>query len=190
MDGGARRGHDAQMTSPAFSYRDDPAVPAFPDDRPLIVFDGVCVLCSASARFVLRHDEAGRFRLTAAQSSVGQALYRHHRRATLSTTSSRGTDTGSSAAGRPVFCPRPITQSGSCDARVEGLKPPGMAAADSRRRANALTAADRSGEPRSARARPAAPKRRLEFRCALADIGGAGPLGPRLRSGFRAVVRG
>jgi predicted DCC family thiol-disulfide oxidoreductase YuxK len=65
------------MTSPALSYRDDPDVPAFPDDKPLIVFDGVCVLCSASARFVLSHDEAGRFRLTAAQSPLGQALYRH-----------------------------------------------------------------------------------------------------------------
>ena len=65
------------MTLPAFSYRDDPGVPAFPDDKPLIVFDGVCVLCSASARFVLRNDDSGHFRLTAAQSPVGQALYRH-----------------------------------------------------------------------------------------------------------------
>ena len=65
------------MTLPVFSYRDDPGVPAFPDDKPLIVFDGVCVLCSASARFVLRHDKASLFRLTAAQSPVGQGLYRH-----------------------------------------------------------------------------------------------------------------
>ena len=65
------------MAAPVFSYRDDPGVPAFPDDRPLIVFDGVCVLCSASARFVVRHDAAGRFRLAAAQSPVGQGLYRH-----------------------------------------------------------------------------------------------------------------
>ncbi len=65
------------MASRVFSYRDDPAVPAFPDDKPLVVFDGLCVLCSASARFVLRHDAAGRYRLTAAQSAVGQALYRH-----------------------------------------------------------------------------------------------------------------
>lgn len=65
------------MTRPAFSYRADPAVPAFPDDKPLIVFDGLCVLCSSSARFVLRHDRHGRFRLTAAQSTIGQALYRH-----------------------------------------------------------------------------------------------------------------
>ncbi len=61
-----------------YSYRDDPSVPAFPDDKPLIVFDGICVLCSASARFVMRHDPAGAFRLTAAQSPVRQALYGHY----------------------------------------------------------------------------------------------------------------
>ena len=40
----------------AYSYRADKAVPAFPDDRPLIVFDGVCALCSGFVRFVLRQD--------------------------------------------------------------------------------------------------------------------------------------
>ena len=59
------------------SYRDDPAVPSFPDDRPLILFDGDCVLCSGSARFILRHDRAGRFRLAAVQSPLGQALLVH-----------------------------------------------------------------------------------------------------------------
>ena len=61
-----------------FSYRGDPAVPAFPDDRPIIVFDGVCVLCSAWVGFVLRHDTRGLFRLLAAQSPLGQALYVHY----------------------------------------------------------------------------------------------------------------
>lgn len=60
------------------SYRTDPAVPAFPDDKPLIVFDGVCVLCTGFAQFVARHDPEQRFRLTAAQSSLGQALFRHY----------------------------------------------------------------------------------------------------------------
>ena len=48
-------------------------VPA--DGHPLIVFDGLCVLCSANARFVLRHDRKGHFRLTTAQGSLGSALY-------------------------------------------------------------------------------------------------------------------
>ncbi len=66
------------LTKLAYSYRTDPAVPPFPDDRSLIVFDGVCALCSGFVRFVLRHDPAGRFRFVAAQSELGRALYRHY----------------------------------------------------------------------------------------------------------------
>lgn len=46
------------------------------DGHPIIVFDGDCVLCSASAQFVLRHDRHRQFRLTTAQADAGQALYR------------------------------------------------------------------------------------------------------------------
>lgn len=60
-----------------FSYRDDPSVPGFPDDRPLVIFDGTCVLCSGSARFLMDRDRQRRFRMTTAQSRLGQALYRH-----------------------------------------------------------------------------------------------------------------
>ena len=42
----------------------------------LIVFDGECVLCSRTARFVLKRDKARRFRLTTAQGETGQRLYR------------------------------------------------------------------------------------------------------------------
>jgi predicted DCC family thiol-disulfide oxidoreductase YuxK len=35
-----------------YSYRADPAAPDFPDDRPIMLFDGHCVMCSASARFL------------------------------------------------------------------------------------------------------------------------------------------
>ena len=42
---------------------------------PVIVFDGHCVLCSANARFVLRNDRAGRFRLAAMQGEAGRALF-------------------------------------------------------------------------------------------------------------------
>jgi len=66
----------AQM--PPHSYRDDPQVPRFPDDKGLIVFDGVCVLCTGSARFVLERDNDFAFRLTTAQSPLGQALFRHY----------------------------------------------------------------------------------------------------------------
>jgi predicted DCC family thiol-disulfide oxidoreductase YuxK len=60
-----------------YDYRADPAVPYFADDRPVIVFDGHCVLCSAFAQFILKHDHDARFRLLAAQSDLGTALYRH-----------------------------------------------------------------------------------------------------------------
>jgi predicted DCC family thiol-disulfide oxidoreductase YuxK len=63
---------------PPYSYRQDPAVPAFPDDKPVIIFDGYCALCSGWAAFVLRHDRARRYRLLSAQSALGRALYIHY----------------------------------------------------------------------------------------------------------------
>jgi predicted DCC family thiol-disulfide oxidoreductase YuxK len=62
----------------AYSYRRDAAVPPFPDDRPIIIFDGHCALCSGWARFVLRHDRRGLYRLLPAQTPLGRALYRHY----------------------------------------------------------------------------------------------------------------
>lgn len=44
--------------------------------HPIIVFDAECVLCSANAQFVLRHDRRGHFRLASMQGQVGAALYR------------------------------------------------------------------------------------------------------------------
>ncbi len=61
-----------------YSYRADSAVPDFPDDRPVLFFDGVCVLCTGFARFVLERDGRGTFRFASAQSALGQALYRHY----------------------------------------------------------------------------------------------------------------
>lgn len=43
---------------------------------PIIVFDAMCVLCSANAAFVLRHDREGRFQLASMQGDTGAALYR------------------------------------------------------------------------------------------------------------------
>jgi predicted DCC family thiol-disulfide oxidoreductase YuxK len=62
----------------AYSYRRDPAVPEFPDDRPIVVFDGYCALCSGWAQFILRHDRRRKFRLLRAQSPLGRALYVHY----------------------------------------------------------------------------------------------------------------
>ena len=43
---------------------------------PIIVFDAECVLCSANAQFVLKHDKVGYFRLASMQGEVGATLYR------------------------------------------------------------------------------------------------------------------
>jgi predicted DCC family thiol-disulfide oxidoreductase YuxK len=66
-----------------FSYRDDPNVPPFPDERPILLYDGKCRLCSGFVRFVLRHDRHDSFRFIAAQSPLGEALYRHYKLDTL-----------------------------------------------------------------------------------------------------------
>ena len=68
----------ARSSRDAYSYRTDPAVNAFPDDRPIILFDGICALCSGWAVFVLRHDRKARYRLLTAQSALGHELYVHY----------------------------------------------------------------------------------------------------------------
>ena len=45
-------------------------------DRPVVVFDAICLLCSANARFILKHDRRRHFRLASMQSEAGTALYR------------------------------------------------------------------------------------------------------------------
>lgn len=42
--------------------------------RPIIVFDGECVLCSGWVRFLLKRDRAGRFRFAVTQSYTGRVL--------------------------------------------------------------------------------------------------------------------
>ncbi|MDQ6628374.1 MAG: DCC1-like thiol-disulfide oxidoreductase family protein [Pseudomonadota bacterium] len=66
------------MNSVPFSYRADPAVPSFADDRPIVVFDGHCVLCAGFARFLLRHDSRRLVRLLPAQTHLGRAIYHHY----------------------------------------------------------------------------------------------------------------
>ena len=45
---------------------------------PIILFDGVCKLCSAWANFIIEHDAARRFRLCSVQSAAGQRLLAEH----------------------------------------------------------------------------------------------------------------
>ena len=46
------------------------------DEHPVILFDGVCVLCSGSVRFVIARDPARHFRFASMQSPAGQAMLR------------------------------------------------------------------------------------------------------------------
>lgn len=74
--------HIRLTTRAAYSYRNAPDVPSFPDDKPLIVFDGVCILCSRFVRFVVARDPHAKIRFVSAQSPLGQALFRHYDLAT------------------------------------------------------------------------------------------------------------
>lgn len=67
-----------EVSTRAFSYRDDPAIPAFDDSRALFVFDGVCVLCSGGASWIMRNDKKRLVNFTPAQETLGQALYAHY----------------------------------------------------------------------------------------------------------------
>jgi predicted DCC family thiol-disulfide oxidoreductase YuxK len=66
------------MQHAPFSYRQDSSVPSFADDKPIIIFDGVCAFCSAWVQFALKHDKSGEFRFIPAQSDLGHALYVHY----------------------------------------------------------------------------------------------------------------
>ena len=65
------------MPDAPYSYREDPAVPDFPDDKPLFVFDGYCVLCSTGVRWLMKHG-GDRVRYSSAQSPLGEALFHHY----------------------------------------------------------------------------------------------------------------
>jgi predicted DCC family thiol-disulfide oxidoreductase YuxK len=47
-------------------------------EGPIVLFDAECVLCSANAQFILRHDHRRRFRLASMQGAVGADLFRQH----------------------------------------------------------------------------------------------------------------
>ena len=66
------------MEPAPYSSREDPSVPIFPDDRPVIVYDGHCVLCSGWISFILRRDRNALYRLLPAQTPLGHALYVHY----------------------------------------------------------------------------------------------------------------
>lgn len=57
------------------SFDLDPTSKALIQGADVVVFDGVCVLCSGFLKFMLRHDKRDHFRFVIAQSDLGEALY-------------------------------------------------------------------------------------------------------------------
>ena len=45
-----------------------------PPAHPIVLFDGVCNLCSGAVQFIIRRDPAGRFRFASLQSPLGEEL--------------------------------------------------------------------------------------------------------------------
>ena len=48
-----------------------------PNDKKIILFDGVCNLCESSVQFVIKHDKKDIFRFVAIQSDLGQEIIKH-----------------------------------------------------------------------------------------------------------------
>ena len=46
--------------------------------HPVILFDGLCNLCSGSVQFVIKHDPRGKFRFASLQSAFGQQVLVQH----------------------------------------------------------------------------------------------------------------
>lgn len=66
------------MAYAPYSYRSDPAVPKFDDCQPLLIFDGLCVLCSSGVAWMLARDPAGSSRFAVIQAPLPRALYAHY----------------------------------------------------------------------------------------------------------------
>lgn len=50
----------------------------------VVLFDGVCNLCSSSVQFIINHDPKGYFKFASLQSEAGQALLQDHQLDTAS----------------------------------------------------------------------------------------------------------
>lgn len=48
-----------------------------PENKQIILFDGVCNFCDASVQFVIKHDKKDIFRFVALQSDLGQKIIQH-----------------------------------------------------------------------------------------------------------------
>lgn len=61
-----------------YSYRHDADVPMFDDAKPLVIFDGECVLCSSGVQWMIERDPEGTAVFAAIQQAAPRALYKHY----------------------------------------------------------------------------------------------------------------
>lgn len=47
------------------------------EDRPVVLFDGICNLCNSSVRFILKHDAREQFLFSSLQSDASKKLLLH-----------------------------------------------------------------------------------------------------------------
>ena len=67
-----------QRSALAFSFRDDPGVPAFEPPEHFTVMDAQCGLCAKGAMWIAGNDRRHKFRIVPMQSELGRALLRHY----------------------------------------------------------------------------------------------------------------
>ncbi|HKX85713.1 MAG TPA: DCC1-like thiol-disulfide oxidoreductase family protein [Flavobacterium sp.] len=48
-----------------------------PNNKKIILFDGVCNLCNTSVQYVIKHDKNDLYRFVALQSELGQKIIKH-----------------------------------------------------------------------------------------------------------------
>ncbi|MEH6939695.1 DCC1-like thiol-disulfide oxidoreductase family protein [Bacillus sp. JJ664] len=44
------------------------------EEKPIILFDGVCNFCNSAVQFIIKHDKQGIFQFASLQSSIGKKL--------------------------------------------------------------------------------------------------------------------
>lgn len=67
-----------QHSAQAYSFRDDPDVPAFEPPDHFTVMDAQCGLCAKGAMWIASNDRSHKFRIVPMQSELGSALLKHY----------------------------------------------------------------------------------------------------------------
>ncbi|MDQ6530579.1 DCC1-like thiol-disulfide oxidoreductase family protein [Flavobacterium sp. LHD-85] len=50
---------------------------SLPENKKIVLFDGVCNLCSSAVQFIIKHDRKDIFRFVALQSDLGISICKH-----------------------------------------------------------------------------------------------------------------